>query len=158
MDKISNGPYTGSPNDQEEAVLIEGEFNNKVFIIGIVLSALCIITSLISLSRGKENTLAGFDYIILITSAYFLALSVKEVSLNRNRRLSVTENRIFGNTGSESFDLLHSDIVSIEQKTKKNVLYGNIQYLHIKTKMNTELSIEQLRNLEKVLQVIKSKR
>lgn len=158
MDKINNEVCTKNIDEKGDTILIEGEFNKTIFIIGVVLSAFCIITSLISLTRRNETIIASFDYIILISSAYFLALSIKEILLNRKRRISVTKNRIFGNTGSKSFDLLYSDIVSVEQKSKKNVLYGNIQYLYIKTNKNTELSLEQLRNLGKVLQVIKSKR
>ncbi|MGI6123986.1 MAG: hypothetical protein ACOYIG_07310 [Acetivibrionales bacterium] len=158
MDKLNNEISEKSFDEKEEKILIEGEFKKTVFIIGLVLAIFCIITSLISLYKRNDSMIAGLDYIILISSAYFMTLSVKEILLNRKRKISVTENRMFGNTGHDSFDLLYSEIESVEQKSRRDIFYGDIHYLYIKTNTNTELKIEQLKNLEKVNQVIKSKR
>ena len=37
-------------------------------------------------------------------------------------------------------------------------MYGNNRYLYIKTVSNTEINIEQLKNTDKIIQFIKSKR
>ncbi len=154
---MDNELATKSLDETGDTILIEGVFNKKVFYLGVVLAILCIVVSLISLTSGKENMFAGLDYLILASAAYALYMSVKEIILNRKRKLSVTENRVFGNTGRDSFDILVSDIVSVEQQTRKDFINGRIQYLYIKTNTNTEINIEQLKNLEKVTQVIKSK-
>jgi len=72
--------------------------------------------------------------------------------------MCLTENRIYGNTGYKTFDILYSDITVVEERTKKSFIYGNLIYLYIKTSTNTELQIEQLKNIEKITQLIKSKR
>lgn len=154
---MDNELATKSLDETGDTILIEGVFNKKVFYLGVVLAILCIVVSLISLTSGKENMFAGLDYLILASAAYALYMSVKEIILNRKRKLSVTENRVFGNTGRDSFDILVSDIVSVEQQTRKDFINGRIQYLYIKTNTNSEINIEQLKNLEKVTQVIKSK-
>ena len=155
---MDNELTTKSLDGTGDTILIEGVYNRKVFYVGVALAILCIVISLISLTSGKENMFVGLDYLILASAAYALIISVKEIFLNRKRKLSVTENRVFGNTGRDSFDIPLSDIVSVEQQTRKDFINGKVQYLYIKTNSNTEMKLEQLKNLEKVTQVIKAKR
>lgn len=156
---MDNEISTKAFDERGETILLKGDFHNKVFILGIVLAITSIIMSSSFLTTGEQTvTLPGIDYMIIIVSAIFLFVCIKELLLNRKRMMCLTGDRVFGNTGLNSFDLLYTDIVDIEEKTKKSFINGNMRYLYIKTNSNTELKIEQLKNIEKVVEVIKAKR
>jgi len=106
----------------------------------------------------QDSIFPGLDYAIIVVSVIFIFICIKELVLNRKRMMCLTENRIYGNTGYNTFDILYSDITAVEERTKKSFIYGNLIYLYIKTSTNTELQIEQLKNIEKITQLIKSKR
>jgi|GEM_PF-5827038 len=155
---MDNEKNTITFGEKEEKVLLKGEFHNTVFIVGIVLAIVCIVFSSFYLAGGNEDVFAEIDYIIITVSVISLFMCVKELVLNRKRMLCLTDKRVSGNTGYSSFDIPYNDITDIEIKTTKSFLYGNQPYLYIKTASNTEYKIEQLKNIEKVIQVIKSNR
>jgi hypothetical protein len=152
--EISTKSFDGS----EEKILLKGEYNNTAFIIGIVLAIICIIFSVFYIVGEQDSIFPGLDYTIIVISIIFMFICIKELVLNRKRMMCLTENRIYGNTGYKTFDILYSDITVVEERTKKSFIYGNIIYLYIKTNTNTELIIEQLKNIGKIIQLIKSKR
>ncbi|NLX63659.1 MAG: hypothetical protein GX022_02610 [Clostridiaceae bacterium] len=155
---MNNEKNTNILEERGEKILLKGEFHNKVFIVGIVLAIVCIVFSSFYLAGENADVFAEIDYIIITVSVVSLFLCVKELILNRKRMLCLTDKRVFGNTGYSSFDIPYCDITNIEEKTKKSFIYGNLSYLYIKTASNTEYKIEQLKNIEKVIQVIKSNR
>ncbi len=155
---MDNEISTKSFDEREEEILLKGEYNNTVFIVGIVLAIICIIFSVFYLVGEQEAIFPGLDYAIIVVSVIFIFICIKELVLNRKRMMCLTENRIYGNTGYNTFDILYSDITAVEERTKKSFIYGNLIYLYIKTSTNTELQIEQLKNIEKITQLIKSKR
>ncbi len=144
-------------DESGEKVLIEGEFRNVSFMVGIAMSVAGMIFSFFNIINPQEGLSSGIDYMIVIFAVLCLVMCIKELLLNRNRKLSVTNNRVYGNTGRDSFDFLYSNISGVELKIRKSVIYGSIQYLSIKTSSNAEVNIEQLKNLERISQVIKSK-
>ncbi len=146
-----------SYDESEDKILIEGEFRSIAFIVGIVMSVAAMIFSIFSIINPKEQFPVSIDYMIMIFAVLCIAMCIKELLLNRSRKLTVTNSRVFGNTGRNSFDISYSDISNVDQKVRKSIIYGSTIYLNIKTSSNTEVSIEQLKNLEKVSQVIKSK-
>lgn len=152
--EISTKSFDGS----EEKILLKGEYNNTAFIIGIVLAIICIIFSVFYIVGEQDSIFPGLDYTIIVISIIFMFICIKELVLNRKRMMCLTEIRIYGNTGYKTFDILYSDITVVEERTKKSFIYGNIIYLYIKTNTNTELIIEQLKNIGKIIQLIKSKR
>jgi len=155
---MDNEKNTNSLEKRGEKILLKGEFHHTVFIVGIVIAIVCIVFSSFYLTGENADVLAEIDYIIITISVVSLFLCVKELILNRKRMLCLTDKRVLGNTGYSPFDIPYSDIATIEEKTKKSFLYGNLSYLYIKTISNTEYKIEQLKNIEKVIQVIKSNR
>ena len=155
---MDNEKNTNSLEERGEKILLKVEFHNTVFIVGIVLAIVCIVFSSFYLTGENADVLADIDYIIITISVVSLFLCVKELVLNRKRMLCLTDKRVFGHTGHSSFDFPYSDIKNIEEKSKKSFIYGNLSYLYIKTASNTEYKIEQLKNIEKVIQVIKSNR
>lgn len=146
-----------SYDESEDKILIEGEFRNTSFIVGIALAVVGMVFSIFSIINPKEQFPVSIDYMIMIFAVLCIAMCIKELLLNRSRKLTVTNSRVFGNTGRNSFDISYSDISNVDQKVRKSIIYGSTIYLNIKTSSNTEVSIEQLKNLEKVSQVIKSK-
>jgi len=155
---MDNEKNTNSLEERGEKILLKGEFHNTVFIVGIVLAIVCIVFSSFYLAGENADVFAGIDYIIITVAVISLFMCIKELVLNRKRMMCLTDKRVYGNTGYSPFDIPYSDISDIEEKTKKSFVFGNLQYLYIKTASNTEFKIEQLKNIEKVIQVIKSKR
>jgi len=145
-------------DERGEKTLLKGEFHNTVFIVGIVLGIIGIILSILYLTGENAAVFAGIDYIIIIFSIVFIFVCIKELVLNRKRMIGLTDSKVFGNTGYKSFDILYSNIAEIEERVKRSFMYGNNRYLYIKTVSNTEINIEQLKNTDKIIQFIKSKR
>ncbi|NLE25142.1 MAG: hypothetical protein GX625_07350, partial [Clostridiaceae bacterium] len=142
---MDNEISTRSLDEKGDTIIIEGVYNRNVFYFGVGLAIICIVFSIISLTSGQDNMFAGLDYLMIAGGGYALYISIKEIILNRKRKLCVTENRVFGNTGRDPFDIPLNDIVNVEQQSRKDFVNGKTEYLFIKTN-NNEIKIEQLKN------------